>query len=328
MRRWAKRIIIASLVMAGGLYAAFELSPWPSVLVLRYVFGEDATKRNAALERQRPDGISEKRNIRYAAHPSALFDLYNPAGGGDPRRPTIVWVHGGAFVAGDRSDLSGYLRVLAGRGYRSIAVGYPLAPASRYPAPVLAANEALAFLRDRGAEYGVDPANLILIGDSAGAQISAQLAQALTNPSAAQAIGLSPALPASSIKGIVLFCGIFDARQLRLEGAFGGFVRTILRAYFGEEDPNAIPQIGQFSVASNITPGFPASFISVGNADPLAPQSKALATAIAAAGSSVDTLFFPDDDPARLGHEYQFNLDTQAGKLALEKLLAFLESRK
>jgi acetyl esterase/lipase len=59
---------------------------------------------------------------------------------------------------------------------------------------------------------------------------------------------------------------------------------------------------------------FPPMFISAGNADPLVPQSRAMAAGAAQAGVSVDSLFFPPDYVPPLPHEYQFNLDTEAGR--------------
>jgi acetyl esterase len=40
-----------------------------------------------------------------------------------------------------------------------------------------------------------------------------------------------------------------------------------------------------------------------------------------------ETLFFPDDHQPPLGHEYQFNLDTDEGRRFLERLLTFLRQR-
>ena len=41
-------------------------------------------------------------------------------------------------------------------------------------------------------------------------------------------------------------------------------------------------------------------------------------------GVRVDALFFPADYEPALPHEYQFNLDTEAGRLALDRSVAFL----
>jgi acetyl esterase len=85
--------------------------------------------------------------------------------------------------------------------------------------------------------------------------------------------------------------------------------------------------MAEFSVVRNVTAEFPPMFISVGNADPLAPHSRRLAETAAKLGVAVDSLFFPDDYTPPLQHEYQFDLDSEAGKLALERTLKFLAAR-
>jgi len=49
-----------------------------------------------------------------------------------------------------------------------------------------------------------------------------------------------------------------------------------------------------------------------------------IAAAIRAQGVDVDAQFFPADYSPPLPHEFQFNLDTDAGREALERLTAFL----
>jgi len=78
------------------------------------------------------------------------------------------------------------------------------------------------------------------------------------------------------------------------------------------------------SLHTHVTATYPPAFISVGNADPLAPQSAMFADAMRAQGVAVDPLFFPDDYTPALPHEYQFFLSTDAARLALDRSLAFL----
>ena len=49
-----------------------------------------------------------------------------------------------------------------------------------------------------------------------------------------------------------------------------------------------------------------------------------MSEAVAAKGIELQTLFFPDDYDPPLPHEYQFNLDNDAGRQALEQLTGFL----
>lgn len=321
--RWC---LVALLAIGAAGYAAFALSPWPSVMLIRLAFGVDAAARNRALERHFPGKVTELRNLRYGASPEALLDIFLPTdtGAGGKALPTIVWIHGGGFVAGNKADTAGYLRILAARGHAVVGIGYSIAPGARYPTPVVQANEALAFLAANAGRFAIDKRRIVLAGDSAGAQIAAQLAAVVSNPGYAATIGIVPAIEHAALRGVVLFCGVYDAGGINPEGGFGWFVRTVLRAYLGTDDAAGHPRFAEFSVNRHLTPQFPPTFLSVGNADPLAPQSVLMAEAIRAQGVAVDILFFPADHSPPLPHEYQFDLDAAAGQQALDRLTAFL----
>jgi hypothetical protein len=53
-----------------------------------------------------------------------------------------------------------------------------------------------------------------------------------------------------------------------------------------------------------------------------------MAEVLRAKGIRVDTLFYPADYKPPLGHEYQFDLDTDAGQLALRRSTDWLRSLK
>jgi acetyl esterase/lipase len=87
------------------------------------------------------------------------------------------------------------------------------------------------------------------------------------------------------------------------------------------------PRLAQFSVAGHMPAEFPALFISAGNGDSLLPESLALAETATRRGVTVDTLFFPKSYAPALPHDYQFNLDNEAGWVALERTASFVNSR-
>ncbi|MEZ2406718.1 alpha/beta hydrolase [Bosea sp. RCC_152_1] len=325
MRPRAIRILLLCLGVAFAAYAAFVLSPWPSALLTRAGFAYGASKTGAALAKHVPAGIREQRDIAYGDAADERLDIYLPPEGARPGRPVLVWIHGGGFVGGDRQDVAPYLRIVAGKGYPTVAIGYSLAPAARYPTPVLQANKALGFLQREAARLGVDASTMVLAGDSAGAHIAAQLAAGLTGKDYAATLGLRPAVEPSLLKGVVLFCGVFDPTALDFAGPFGSFLRSILFAYFGTSDPLDSDRITEAAVPRYVTEAFPPSFISAGNGDPLAPQSVMMAQALRDRGVKVDTLFFPAETEPKLPHEYQFDLDRPEGRQALDRLMAFLQ---
>jgi acetyl esterase/lipase len=317
-------ISICTVVVIGvGIYAAFQLSPWPSVWLIRYAFAKDGTEAAASIAHLVPKGLSAQRGLSYApGDRDALLDVFAPADAQAPL-PAVVWVHGGGFVAGSRSELSNYLQILAARGYVTVAVDYSLAPGARFPTPLRQTNAALAHIVANAKRFNIDPERIVLAGDSAGAQIAAQTALIISDAGYARRMGIDPGMARASLRGVVLFCGPYDPTSLNFEGPFADFMRTVIWSYIGTRDPRDA-RVAQMSVAPHVTAAYPPAFISVGNADPLAPQSEALAEALRARGVAVDALFFPRDHAPPLGHEYQLLLATDAGRLSLERMAAFL----
>lgn len=313
--------IFAALLLVLAIVALY-VTPWPGVLAIRQIFDAGAAQAAAKLEKKVPPGITARIGIRYdAKDPAALFDIYRSAG--IANGPTIVWIHGGGFVSGQRSDIANYLKILAGQGFTVINLDYTIAPEAIYPTPARQINAALAHIVANGSRLGVDPARILLAGDSAGANLAAQVATIVTSPDYARAIGIAPGLSADRLKGVILFCGPYDLALMKGEGIGGLFTRLTVWAYSGVRNPADRPDFATFSLTDRVTSQFPPAFISVGNADPLKPHSKLLADALTRKGVAVDTLFFPDDYAPPLAHEYQFDLDTAAGRQALERAGAF-----
>ena len=311
------------MVVAGAVVTAFVVSPWPSVLIITRAFaGNDATSE-AALEKHVPPGIVSQYDLPYGNGVDERFDINYPPGVSEPL-PVILWVHGGGWVGGSKSGIANYLKIVAGEGYATIGVDYSTAPGAHYPVPVRQVNAALAYITANDDALRIDSSRIVLAGDSAGAQIAAQVANITTNPGYAEQIGIEPTLDADQLLGVVLVSGAFDLSRVDLDGLYGWFVRTVLWAYAGVKDFTNDEQFQLASVTPHVSETFPPAFISSGNDDPLEPQAVALAERLRVLGVKVDALFFPAEHEP-LPHEYQFNLDAPAGEQALSRLFAFLQ---
>ncbi|RKE73877.1 acetyl esterase/lipase [Pseudorhodoplanes sinuspersici] len=322
------RIVIAACITVSAIcYVAFKFSPWPSAMLVRLPFDWEARKMAQALEKHVPKDVSAHLDIPYdASDDDATLDVFYPSRieGSDITLPTIVWIHGGAWVSGNKNYVANYLRILAARGYTTVGVGYSLAPDATYPTPVRQANAALGYLTKNAKSLHIDSGTLFLAGDSAGAQIAAQLANIISVASYAADIGIMPTIQRSQLRGVLLYCGAYDIAKIDLDGRFSDFLRTVLWSYLGTKDFIHDPRSAQASVERHVTPAFPPTFITAGNDDPLRAQSREMAKAVASQGVYVDSLFYPDDHKPPLPHEYQFNLDNAAGQTALERSLQFL----
>src|SRR5260370_39950556 len=159
---WSAGIFV---VLAIAVILAFRLSPWPSVAIITYMFSKGDQASEAALVKHVPAGIVSQRDIAYGGAKDEVFDLYYQQGTKAPQ-PTIVWVHGGGFVAGSKNGIANYMKVLAGHGYTTIAVEYSKGYGITYPKPVEQVNTALGFIARNAADFKVDPATIVLAGDS------------------------------------------------------------------------------------------------------------------------------------------------------------------
>lgn len=118
----------------------------------------------------------------------ALDAVYSGPGGeqqlriyvpeGDGPFPTVVYFHGGGFVAGGIDVAEERARALAADAATIVVTpAYRLAPEHRFPAAPEDAFAALAWTRDNIGAFGGDPTRLALMGDSAGGNLAAVTAQ-------------------------------------------------------------------------------------------------------------------------------------------------------
>lgn len=127
--------------------------------------------------------------------PKHRLDFYRPQGEG---WPTVVFVHGGGWTAGDKNlvvsggDIYANIgRFLAAHGIGAAVIGYRLQPAVTWREQVADVARAVAWVHAHAEEYGGAPKALFLSGHSAGAQLSAYVALA---PGPLGEVGLSPAV--------------------------------------------------------------------------------------------------------------------------------------
>lgn len=98
-----------------------------------------------------------------------LPDVEEPA-------PVVVCIHGGGWISGDKADCHIVATELVRRGYAAACPDYRLAPLYTYPAAVEDIRAAVRFLRERGAEVGIDPGRVAAFGNSAGGHLAAFVA--------------------------------------------------------------------------------------------------------------------------------------------------------
>ena len=115
-------------------------------------------------------GISVTPDLPYGKHARQVLNVFSPANA--KNAPVVVFVHGGAFVRGNKSDngeiYDNVLYYFANQGCIGVNIEYRLAPEAQYPGAAEDVRDSLAWIREHIAEYGGDPKRIFLIGHSAG----------------------------------------------------------------------------------------------------------------------------------------------------------------
>ncbi|MEZ5137307.1 MAG: alpha/beta hydrolase [Acidimicrobiales bacterium] len=144
----------------------------------------------------------ETKDLTTGADLDLFTDVYQPTGDTLAKRPAIVWVHGGGFKTGNRTQIGDVAAEWARRGYVTLSISYRLDPGNKcqeyqdgkFTDPVQAEAErarceraiyaaqndafsALGWLRRHAAEFKVDTSRLVVAGSSAGAVTALNVAQ-------------------------------------------------------------------------------------------------------------------------------------------------------
>lgn len=273
-----------------------------------------------------PSGWRTRTDLEYAPATGrdGRFDLVLPAGPGP--HPLVVWVHGGGWFFGSKADVLPYVEQLAVRGFAGAVVNYPRAPRARHPSAPRAVNAALRHLLDHAEEYEIDPSRIVLAGDSAGAQVAAELAVLCTNPTYAATTALEPALGPEQLRGTLLFCGIFDPAALDdADRVFEAVLGSAMWSVSGTRNWKQSRAVDLMNVRARANSHFPPTFLAAGDADPLTRRQTApFAERLRSLDVRVED-YRPGEagDPAH--HEFQFRLGTPPGDEALDRATRFLE---
>jgi acetyl esterase/lipase len=311
-----------------GLRISLWFTPRPTAHAIRRLFERTGAERAAQQLADAPKDVLAALDQSYDSHADCRLDVYLPgsATASDTTLPVVVWIHGGAFVGGTKDEYGGYLRLLAAQGFVVVAPRYSLAPESTYPVPTRQAMTVLSWLQANADRFHMDPDRIVLVGDSAGAQIAAQVAALVTNPAYVDAVGIPPSIVPARLRGVALFCGIYDLSRLSDHSPYRSLLGAVGWAYSGTRDYRRNAGfLDTVSVLSHVTSAFPPTFITVGNDDPLQRQSQDFTVALIEADVDIETLFYPEDHEPPLPHEYQLELDLEDARIAFTRLVAFIE---
>jgi len=123
------------------------------------------------------------------------------------RCPTILQVHGGAWVVGSKNEQGlPLMHHLAARGWTCISANYRLSPHATFPEHLIDLKRAIGWVREHAESYGADPDFLVVTGGSAGGHLASLLALTPNDPR------YQPGFEHldTSVQACVSFYGVYD----------------------------------------------------------------------------------------------------------------------
>ena len=170
--------------------------------------------------------------------------------------PCVIVIHGGGWDSGDRRQLPEFNYWLARQGYAVAAISYRLAPQFKWPAQRDDVLAAIAFLKERAKELGIDASRFVLLGRSAGGQIAQVVAYTARDP---------------AIRGLIALYAPGDL--------YFGYVNThendmlhspaLMRQYLGGPPETARAAYESASAQNCVHAGAPPTLLLHGHIDPL-----------------------------------------------------------
>ena len=124
------------------------------------------------------------------------------------RWPLIIWIHGGGWRGGSRTDPSPALALLDS-GFAVANIDYRLSRRALWPAQLHDAKAAVRWLRAHADTFGLDTARFVAWGTSAGAHLAAMLGVTTPADSLEGTVGDHPGV-SSAVKAVVGYHGAFN----------------------------------------------------------------------------------------------------------------------
>lgn len=137
------------------------------------------------------------------------LDIYLPDEGNGPF-PTLVFIHGGAFLGGDKRDFQPmYLMDGIRRGYAVVSLNHRFSYEAKFPQPLFDVKAAIRFLRANAEKYCLDTKHFAAAGNSAGAYFATMLGVTAGIPAFEDPDMGNPGVD-TSVQAVIGLYGVYD----------------------------------------------------------------------------------------------------------------------
>lgn len=239
------------------------------------------------------------------------LDVYRPRGKAG-KLPVIVNIHGGGYVYGSTKQYQFYCMGLAQRGFAVVSFNYHLAPKYKFPTPVRDTNLVMEWICRKAEIYGFDTDNVVIVGDSAGAQLASQYAVICTDPEYAKIMEITP--PEFTLRAVGLNCGMYDLKKRA--GEIPG--NKLMIDYF-TKDPSVYGK--KLDVLFHVTEKFPPAYLLSAKGDFLVEQCRPMAELLRSKGVPCEYRIYGDE---KTGHVFHLDMRSDLARKANDEEIAFI----
>lgn len=268
--------------MARSIGQRVGLGVGAAALVSLALLGAAASRSRASVS---PTAVRVERDVQYgsAGGQRLLLDAYLPAARDGRPQPAVVFIHGGGWRAGDKSDFARAAVRVAQLGWAAFSINYRLEPPAAFPASIEDTLAAVRWVRARAARFGVDPTRLAAFGSSAGGNLAALVAVR----------GRGPLTSGTRVRAAVSWSGPLDLGAL---AAAPSFVAGIVTGYLGCRPAACRRRYAEASPVSQVDGSDAPVFLANSEREfiPLA-QAKEMASKLAAARVPYELDVIPGD---------------------------------
>ena len=226
--------------------------------------------------------------------------------------PVIVNVHGGGWFYGDKELYSHYCCLLAEHGYVVVNFNYRLSPQNKYPAAIEDVAYLIRYIHENAQTLGIDMDNFYMVGDSAGAQLTANYCIIASNSDYREKLDFFTfdLLP----KKVCLNCGAYKMAE-RNDNISAWYLKN---AVTEEQYKLFMDQLDY------VNADFPEAYLMYSVNDDLASHTKALDEVLNKAGVAHITKAYGQNNPDS-GHVFHMNMRNPEGILCNEDECSFMK---
>ncbi|WP_423363264.1 alpha/beta hydrolase [Mycoplasma sp. P36-A1] len=319
-------LFILSTIVSAIVTLLLKISPYPVTYLARSKVKPHARPDRSYKKNKKRVKVIE--DVGYVSiHKFNLLDLYLPKNT-QKKQPILLFIHGGCYIFGDKSESKYLATTFAAKGYNAVSMNYQIAPEGQYPAPLEQINEVILQLKKLEEIHPtLDTNNIVLVGDSAGAQLVAQYSALATNKKYQEFLNIKTIISEKELKGAMMLCGIFDFDSLfeqitsyeKVYFKVIGWAYTKNRNWYKSDFPS------QVSIYNQISNKFPPSFLTDGNTRTYQKQTTKMIYNLNKNHVPNESLIF-SEGMGTVYHNYFFVQFIPESRICINRMFQFLET--